>query len=282
MPKENFTRYSMRENMLKKILIRVDYDGVTDINKWIDIFKATPDLNSHFNDYGQSYLNKASFDLSKMEEVARQRSLPISAFDSVPIHHFRESHFDGHQDRVNMEIAGLFMTFQVDCVHYTNIDDYFDYLNRYLASFMESDRYIKIKRIGIRKIGGDSFASTEDMNNTFEAGFFEGHTIDNADTTIIEREYHDRFMKTMTEGDNANRSVKVNYSTHCRRIESERPFQAVLDIDTYIDEYIIRKDNLAFPAALSSSLTLINDYMFELYKMSVTLSYLNEHGEPQQ
>ena len=29
----------MRENMLRKVLIRIDYDGVTDINEWIKLFK---------------------------------------------------------------------------------------------------------------------------------------------------------------------------------------------------------------------------------------------------
>ncbi len=34
---KNYSRYTMRANMLKKVLIRIDYSGVTDINEWIKI-----------------------------------------------------------------------------------------------------------------------------------------------------------------------------------------------------------------------------------------------------
>lgn len=270
--------------MLKKVLIRIDYDGVTDIDRWIEVLKMDDLIRTKFHDYHKTMLNNATFDLSRMDEVAEQRSIPISAFQSQPIHRFSQSVFEGHHDTVIMEIANLFTTFLIDCKQYTTIDDYFKYLTEYFSKFLKYDPYIKIKRMGIRKIGGDSFEQLQMIGDTFEGGFFNEHTVDEK-ARMIEREYHDRFYKTLQVVEdkvNREKSLKVNYSTLCRSIENPKPFQIVLDIDGYIDEFIIQKDQLQFPQDFRKSLDLVNNYLFELYKKSVTKRYLSEHGEEEQ
>ena len=263
--------------MLKKVLIRVDYNGVTNIEKWIDLVKRDQRFNAVFNGYNQGFLNQATFDLSKMEEVARQRSMPMNAFSTAPLHRFFDSHFPGRLDKVTMEIANLFMTFQIDCDNYSSIDDYFNYLTTYFGAFMHTDPYIKIERIGIRKISGGAFDSLQALSATFEDRFLDGHKVDNDNTTMIEREYHDRYMKHIISEPHSEKTVKMNYSTRCRQIDGANPYQAILDIDGYADSYVIGKDGLHFPADFRETLDRINDYMFELYKMSVTENYLSQH-----
>ena len=56
---KNFSRYTMRANMLRKVLIRIDYDGVTDINEWIKLFKENRDLSSYFQKYTKGGENGA-------------------------------------------------------------------------------------------------------------------------------------------------------------------------------------------------------------------------------
>ncbi len=282
MSKENFTRYSMRENMLKNVLIRVDYDGVTDISKWVETFKQDTNLSSKFANYNIGHINKAKFDLSNNAEIARQRAMPIQIFESEPLHIFLDSRFPDRQDRVEMHIARLFLTFEIECKQYITIDDYFDYLEEYFKKFLEFDSFIKIRRIGIRKVGGDTFVGLDQMHQTFEPSYFDGHMIDDINTDFMERSFHDRFMKRIDIGNGSFRTVKVNYSTHCRRINGERPFQTILDIDGYVDDFIIVKDNLNYPQDLKATFECINNYLFELYKKSVTEHYLSLHGDQLQ
>jgi hypothetical protein len=263
--------------MLKKVLIRVDYNGVTNIEKWVDMVKRDERFNTKFNGYNQGYLNQATFDLSKMDEVARQRSMPMSAFNASPLHRFFDSTFPDRQDKVTMEIASLFMTFQIDCINYTDVDAYFDYLTTYFDAFMQTDPYIKIERIGIRKISGGSFPNLPALREVFEDRFFDGHKVDRDDTAMIDREYHDRYIKTIISTPRSEKTVKMNYSTRCRQTEGDLPYQAILDIDGYADSFVINKDGLTFPADFRATLDRINDYMFELYKMSVTDNYLSQH-----
>lgn len=281
MSKEQYTRHNLMHNMLKKVLIRVDYNGVTNIEKWVDTVKRDVRFNTVFNGYNQGFLNQATFDLSKMEEVARQRSMPMSAFSAAPLHRFFDSHFPGRQDKVTMEIANLFMTFQIDCNNYTNADDYFNYLTTYFDAFMQTDPYIKIERIGIRKISGGAFPSLTALRETFEDRFFDGHKVDRDNTTMIDREYHDRYIKTIINVPHIEKTVKMNYSTRCRQIDGQNPYQAILDIDGYADSFVIQKDGLTFPVDFRGTLDRINDYMFELYKLSVTDNYLSQHVQQQ-
>ena len=279
MSKESYTRYSMNANMLKKVLIRVDYDGVTDIGKWVETVKSNASLRTKFSVYVQNYLNRAKLNLSNNDEIARQRALPVNDFESEPVHRFSDSHFPGRDDSVIMDIARLFMTFEINCKHYSTIDDYFCYLEEYFTEFLKSDPYIKIKRIGIRKLGGDSFSDFNEMRQTFEPEFFDGHKIDNDDTVVLERTFHDSYMKVLNAGTDTSRLVKINYTTRCRRIDGEKPFQSILDIDGYVDEYIIKENSLTFPQDLHQTLDAINNYMFGLYKKSVTELYLSKYGK---
>lgn len=279
---KNFSRYSMRANMLKKVLIRVDYNGVTDINEWIKVLKGNEALSSHFGKYRKETQNTASFSISNMEEIAQSRSIPLSAFQSEPLHRFSEASFRGdnegqdREDIVIMEVTGLYMAITIDCVNYKNMDVYIDFLDNYIQEFIRNDRFIEIQRIGIRKIGGDVFSNLEEFAQTFEANIFATPDVGNLDGTLIDREYHDRIIKS-------DGTVKVNFSRRCRAIPADNgrvAYQALLDIDGYVDNGIIKNNNYRFPNDFKNILKeKINDYLFELYKLSVTEQYLRNNGE---
>lgn len=278
---KNFSRYTMRANMLRKVLIRIDYDGVTDINEWIKLFKENRELSSYFQKYTKGVQNQATISLSNMEEIAASRSIPLSTIQSEPLHRFSDAVFkeeDGIQreDKVVMDVTSLFLTFSIDCVNYKNMDVYIDFLNNYIKSFLENDKYIVIQRIGVRKLGGDVFRSIEDCSETFESSVFAPLDVANLDGGLIDREYVDRIIRN-------DDSVKVNFARRCRAIKTddgETVYQALLDIDGYVDNGLIEKNNYRFPNDFEYVVkTTINDYLFELYKLSVTEQYLKDNGK---
>ena len=279
---KNYSRYTMRANMLKKVLIRIDYSGVTDINEWIKEFKANADLSSHFCKYIKEVQNQASFNISNMEEIAQSRSIPLKAFQSEPLHRFSEASFRGEgeeadrEDKVMMEVTGLFMAFTIDCINYKNMDVYIDFLCKYIQAFISNDRFIDIQRIGIRKVGGDVFRNLDEFAETFETNIFATPDVANLNGLLIDREYHDRIIKS-------DGTVKVNFSRRCRAIPADNGsvvYQALLDIDGYVDNGIIQNKGYKFPGDFENVLKeKINDYLFDLYKLSVTEQYLSNNGE---
>ena len=53
-------------------------------------------------------------------------------------------------------------------------------------------------------------------------------------------------------------------------------------MDGYIDEYLIDQNSYKFPQDIETVLkSKINDYLFELFKDSVTVKYLENHGHIQ-
>lgn len=259
----------MRANMLRKVLIRIDYDGVTDINEWIKLFKENRDLSSYFQKYTKGVQNQATISLSNMEEVAASRSIPLSTFQSEPLHRFSDAVFkeeDGVQrdDNIVMDVTSLFLTFSIDCINYKNMDVYISFLNNYIKAFLENDKYIIIQRIGIRKLGGDVFKSLNDFSETFEESVFANPDVADLKGGLIDREYVDRIIKN-------DETVKVNFARRCRAIkidDGKTVYQALLDIDGYVDKGLIEKNQYQFPVHFEKVVkNQINDYLFELYKL---------------
>lgn len=268
MSKKAFTRSNMRENMLKKVLIRVDYNGVTDIDKWILKLKKDNSLSSHFKSYNQELQSRTSFDLSNLGDFEVSNSYPSSRIKE-PLHKFYEGNFKDREDAVLMEVSGYFLVFTITCKNYINLDIYIEFLSEYFEKFLKFDKYIDIKRIGIRKVGGDEFDSIEGVGKTFEKIIF-GLNIKGIPKKKFELEYVDRFF-------DEEQNIKVNFSRRCRTINVKGKgsiYQALIDLDGYVDSSVMTHADFDNPNCFKQLITNINNYLFELYKISVTEQFL--------
>lgn len=268
--KGKIDRYALKRNILSKVLIRVDYDGVTNIGNWIDMFASDKELSEPFNIMEKGEQNQVTFDLSRTKEIAQQRSIPLKTFRSELITKFSDSHFKDRSDIVVMEISSLYMTFLVECREYKNLDVYIDYICKYFNKFLEGNRFYRIKRIGIRKIGGSRFATLQDVNSIFEPNLFACNVLGLEGTYLLDKSYTDRFR---------HNNVKVNFTRCCRNTGREdAPYEAVLDLDGYVDMSTIPNYGSQFPHNLKEVLTEINDYLFHLFKMAVTIKHLEDYA----
>ena len=125
MPKSDYDRYSLQENQLKKILIRVDYSGVTQIENWVENIK-TSFIKNIFGNYFKRINNNATLDLSNLTEIAKKQSIPISEIIKEPVHTFTESKFSDREDIVTLDITSLYFILSIECVRYKSIDPYIE------------------------------------------------------------------------------------------------------------------------------------------------------------
>lgn len=274
MPKSDYDRYSLQENQLKKVLIRVDYSGVTQIENWVENIK-TSFIKDIFGNYFKRINNNATLDLSNLTEIAKKQSIPISEIIKEPVHTFTESKFSDREDIVTLDITSLYFILSIECVKYKSIDPYIELISQLIENLLSSDSFIQIKRIGIRKIGGHEFDTLEEVYQVYEKDIVFCNLIENDDINMINREYTDRFFKTKEQ-------IKINYSRLCRniKIKDKNKVQVILDMDGYIDDFIITKNNYKFPEETKNILAdKINNYLFELFKNSVTLKYLEHYGK---
>ena len=273
MAKSEYNRYSLNENLLRKILIRIDYTGVTSIDNWIESIKIDF-IKDYFDRYIRRLHNNARVDLSNLGDISKSLSIPITEIVREPIHTFTESRFPEREDKVQLDITSFYTVVSIDCINYKNIDLYLEFTTKLITGLLSSDTYIQIKRIGIRKIGGTEFDNNEEIYKVYEENQFLCQLIDDHDIEIANREYTDRFLKKDPD-------VKINYSRLCRvvNIQGKPKMQVILDIDGYVDDSIILKNHYRFPDNLNSVLSInINNYLFELFKKSVQEEYLKKHG----
>lgn len=275
-------RYSLKKNLLKSVLIRVDYSGVTGagVERWVDEYKDY--MRTAFAEYNRGVNNNARLDLSNMEEVAKTLSIPVSEIKKETQHIYTMSklfHNDNPKDivtdNVRMTVTSYFMTFYILCNEYKNIDTYLRFLSDFFTKFSTISEYMKIRRIGIRKIGGKPFDSLKQAYCVFKPEYFFGNNVANS-FNVIQREYKDSYIMP-------DETLKVNYTRIYReqKTDSGVKHAFILDIDCYVDEYTIKKNRYELPRKIGDVMTIINNHLFEVFYFSVQKAYIENHGDQQ-
>lgn len=267
MSKANYNRNCLTENLLRKVLLRVDYAGVTDIIPWIDSIKKDFTIK-YFGNYSRVQNNNINITITNPNEVA-----PVSEMTKELIHRFSDSKFKGLKDSVQLDISNFYTTLLIDCKEYQNIDPYVDFLVDLLSLLLEYDSYIKIKRIGIRKWSGDIFPTEQEIFKVYEKKILNQYEYQGI--SMISQTYTDQFFRQSPD-------VKINNTRLYGKIvmDQQEQVQVLLDMDGYVDEQIINKNQYDFPRQLKDILMgNINDYLFELFKDSVQETYLHKHGK---
>lgn len=267
----SITRQQVRGDLLKKIIIRIDYTGIPSITEWIEQFMKDGDLCGKFGDYDKGgSMNKATFRFSNLKDVADTLAIPLDELKKETIHRFSSPQFEEHEDDVVMDITSYFTTFTISCQNYSMIDDYLQYLCMYMLKLKSYCTYLKVARLGIRKIGGRVFKSVEDIGKVFNPDLFFGNIIDEPVSTAHEINYSDSFI-------DRDFKIKVNYGRMCREVVDTHQnilYQVLMDIDGYVDNEIIMQENLQLPENIQKVTENINNCLFKLFKYSVNEDFL--------
>ena len=144
MSKTKFTRSNVSSDILKKVLIRVDYQGFSGVD---DIDKFITSLKTNWGGFFQKYaiLQNKNFNINFGKEG-------MTNFDTeiIRVHRFSDSRIGSSQ--ALMDITGNFAVIEVTCSSpYEGSDGYLDCMARYIKILKDYDRYVEITRIGIRK-----------------------------------------------------------------------------------------------------------------------------------
>ncbi len=156
MPKTKFDRYSLKHNLLKKVTIRIDFDGLTNLDGLIQRLKRH-ELAETFGSY-------------------RKLVMPVgdqfSDDDSIngPTHVFYD--YLPTKDKVELMLSLSRITIQIECVEYVNIDSYLELMEQVAKAILISDAYVEITKIGIRKIAAYENPSPIKVFEIFERDMF--------------------------------------------------------------------------------------------------------------
>lgn len=260
-------RHSMKHNLLRNVLIRLDYTGITNIDNWVEKFQ--PVMKDWFSIYSRGVQNNMKANLTSIEDIAENLSIPIDEIRKETIHEFTGWLKD--DNNVTMSISPYFMTINIRCNNYTLIDAFLDLTSLFLKNMYKSNPYFNIHRIGIRKVNGKAFDTMEEVLAIYRKELFFGAEVDEEESLPIGREYTYRYVLR-------DFSLKVNYSRQYRlynSIQGLQKHQVLLDIDTYIDKSCIDKHNYNLMEDSDKILKKINERQFKIFMESVQGSYIH-------
>jgi|MucameStandDraft_1065616.scaffolds.fasta_scaffold00809_11 hypothetical protein len=265
MPKSKFDRYSLKHNLLKRVAIRIDFDGLTNLDALIQRLKRH-ELAEIFGSY-------------------RKLVMPVggqfSDDDSIdgPTHVFYD--YLKTKDKVELTLSLSRITIQIGCVEYGNIDSYLVLMEQVAKAILMSDAYVEITKIGIRKIAAFENPSPIKVFNIFEKDMFMSDKIlkmrKKEDIKGVRTKYEDTLLCLQKY------PVMVSLKRLVRHlfdpVERTHQLQAILDIEGSIDGSDIKDAGSTVSIEdIFSAMQVINDELFEMFKTSVTLKYLNAHG----
>lgn len=270
MCKEKYIRDTQKQNNLKQVIIRIDYEGMTSAERIVGKL-GTKMKERFFATMNRTMLNQAKLNLNNAAEIARTLSIPIEELKNIPVFEFNATRFMDTEDTVKLEVSNIYTALTVNTQKYKGIKPYQEFFKWFIGDLYVYEPFLRIKRLGIRKKSGDAYENMEAVNHIYEPKFYFGEVVDHGNA-MIRREYQDCFW-------NDERNIKVNYSRGIRSVmldKDKEGLQAVLDIDVYIDEGIIAKEGYDFKIDFEKIFSRLNDYQYELYKKAVTVAYLDE------
>lgn len=99
--KEKYNRYNVNSELFKRVIIRIDYQGMTAVDSWVTQLKNHNFGN--FQRYSRTYLSSSQVRNYRIGEVMDSLNLPDQAIFNEPLHSFSDIALGGHEDMVRYQ-----------------------------------------------------------------------------------------------------------------------------------------------------------------------------------
>ncbi len=268
--KKDVGRNDLKQNMMKKVIFRIDYHGIIETEDVIKEFKS--EFKDKFGSFVTTFHNKVDLVIDNIEEMSDTLSVPIKEIERQEIFRFTNNKFGN--DIVTFDVSKYYTSLTVDCKNYTNIDEYLDFFSDYTEFLYGKNEYLVIKRLGIRKIGGLLYFDLNNIFKDFEKKYFDFGFEEEKYTSLRSRYYDALHGKENDPLVNYTRTFESGKYYDQEKGTEEDAYQVLLDLDCYYREGELT--NIGFGIGkVNNILSLTNDELFDLFKMSVTEDYLN-------
>jgi uncharacterized protein (TIGR04255 family) len=274
MKKDQIKRKTLKTNMMKNIIFRIDYQGIIDSEDIIKCFNER--FKGLFKNFQTTFHSKVDFDLNNIEDISDTLSIPVKEIQKQEIYRFTNNTFG--RDNLILDISKYFTTLTVNCLEYEGIDKYLKFFSSFIDFLFDNSAFLKIKRIGLRKIGGKIYLEHKDIYEDFEQKYFNFDFTDTIYSSIRNR-YSDVLQFDDTNAIiNYVRSFETGIYQDNETKKTSNAFQVLLDIDGYYSENIL--DIIGFKKGMAQKVleSTNNEHLFNIFKMSVTEKFLKENS----
>ena len=259
MKKNKINREMLKKNILKRVIIKFDYQGIVDIEKIL--INLGPFLAKKFSEYEKKYINSIDLTLPNPEELSKSLNIPIEKIIKEEVNsYYQNKEWD---DRVILNITKFTTELQIFCKNYKTIDSYINFMRNLIDFYKVEEPFFRIKKLSIRKISWAFFRKYDEIFEVFEKDIFpkriNGYKILNSN--INEKyeldDYSINYNKIIEEGIAFNEETK----------KEDTVYRVALDFEAY-------KENINDDDEI---LIKMNLELFNFFKESVTNEFLNQN-----
>lgn len=221
----NQLRFEIKHNFLKKIMFRLDYEGIMES----DVEKCIVSLRQRFHDAGFTKLSNRMenpFDL----QVKMDLNIPNENQKSINNNIYS---FSSNKREV-LEISKSFFTLDVSVDQvYESFDKYMPLLVDTIEEIRSSSPYFQVLRISLRKINICLIDDLESLSEYFSGAAFNvtdvvkqfsdyGCSATNIVTVLSKNDYQVNYVRNVQEG-----VIQLNDGSQ------KTVYQAVIDVDVF-------------------------------------------------
>lgn len=263
-PKDCIEREDLNYSMLRRVIIRADFTSMLNTEKIVDELNNQEWFKGAFKNYSRLKFVDTP---QTQEEKEEWKPRFIRRFDDCIF---------GPERKVTLDITNVSVCMDIQCDEkYESINPYLEIVIKTLNLIISNDPYVKMRRVAIRKIDGDNFATSEEADKVFE--YFDQRITDLEKDSFWQRTYTDNFIYGKT-------NVKVNYSRTVKITPIEgQMFIFILDIDTFLDTEKIENERPNDEELWVIFYKRLNEASFDLFKRGVKLDFLKSklknHGQ---
>lgn len=263
--KRKIERSHFKTNDLKRLIIRIDYIGVTNIESLVLALKKS---------YSNIYRYKKEFirDREKIKDLENTLNMDSHWIMETPIHVFYYVEPETNE-RLNIEISEYSICVELNCKEYKGFDWYSGILTTIYNQLILDDKYIEVRRIGISKTSAFWDEDPDKIREALEEETVPYPMVDEYQAKCF---YSDKFYWKDYDVDVAlNRSL--SWGTVKKGNLQHQAWQIILNYEVSKKFQSLYEKTFYDEEKLSDLLKVLNDAHFELFKRSMTIDYLKKH-----
>lgn len=257
---------------LKRVIIRYDFSGCSSasIQPWIETVKH--EYLDFFNDYAETACGSMTIDMSHPELVSVESGLGVKELTRGVLHIFQNGSINDLSDKLKLEISHFSMTLTVNCIGYVSSEPYRNLMDTLMHSLLKHDKFIRIKRFGIRKIDLFSFNSDDELKKNLSPVAFNCEILD-AGMPFLDRKFIDNYLFDYTEN---VAQTRVIYQRGLRKeLKNSAEFwSAIIDLDCFKEDNENQRPDLD---ALKRNSAEMNTLLYNFFCKSLTEEYIKGH-----
>lgn len=256
-----YTRENLLSPMLKTVIIRVDFEGLTDELSFVNSIKIDKRMQDSFKQI--MMIPRHQMNVSFRPKDIEDGQLPITENQRSTIYRFYDCMI-GNGTKVTLDIESGSVTLAIDCqTNYHGSRDYSNFMTWLIEKLSTHDPYVRFKRLGVRKIDVQVLSPEETIDTYFNERYIVSQSWSS---------YPHKTKSILTELIEVN-DINFNVTQHIDTVGNGCT-RLIYDIDAYITKDAI-KQSLTKGNIFDVLYHDMQDPMFDLFVSVASENYLD-------